>query len=82
MQLPSAKASVNATAGAMPGLSLALPITIVDIGGFVDGSTVLVTILPFGTELIMGLTSIQIATPYGGFTLFPNLSAGGWNQKQ
>jgi hypothetical protein len=81
VQLPSAKASANATAGALPGLSLALPITIVDIGGFVDGAAVLITILPFGAETIMGRASIQIATPYGAFTLLPNLTAGGWNQQ-
>lgn len=81
VQLPSSKASVNATAGALPGLSLALPITIVDIGGFVDGSTVLITILPFGAELIMGLASIQIASPFGAFTLLPRLTTGGWTQQ-
>lgn len=80
IQLPSAKASTTATAGALPGKSLGLPITIVDIGGHVDGSTVLYTILPFGTELIMGLASIQIASPYGAFTLLPDLTLGGWNQ--
>ena len=82
IQLPSAKAPINVTPGAMPGGSLALPITIVDIGGFVDGATVLYTILPFGTELIMGLDSIQIASPYGAFVLLPILDGnGGWTQQ-
>lgn len=81
IQLPSAKASQTATAGALPGKSLALPLTIVDIGGFVDGAAVLYTILPFPGETIMGLASIQIASPYGAFTLLPNLTLGGWTQQ-
>jgi len=81
IQLPSSKASVI-PAGAQPGLNLALPITIVDIAGFVDGAAVLYTILPFGTELIMGLASIQIASPYGAFVLLPILDGnGGWTQQ-
>lgn len=81
IQLPSSKASTTATAGALPGKSLALPLTIVDIGGFVDGAAVLYTILPFGSETIMGLASIQIASPYGAFVLLPILAGnGGWRQ--
>jgi hypothetical protein len=79
VQLPSAKASTTATAGAVPGLSLALPITVVDIGGFAASHNI--TILPFGTEKIMGLSSISISVAYGAFTLIPNLSAGGWTQQ-
>lgn len=82
IQLPSAKqAQSPAVPGALPGLSLALPLTIVDIGGFVDGSTVLYTILPAAGETIMGLASIDIASPYGAFTLIPDLTLGGWNQQ-
>lgn len=78
LQLPSAKASVTATAGAQPGLSLGLPLTVVDIGGHADAFNI--TILPFGTEKIMGLNSLSISTQYGAFVLIPNLSAGGWSQ--
>lgn len=82
VQLPSSKQAVLATAGALPGLSLALPLTVVDIAGFVDGVTVLYTILPYGTEKIMGLDSIQIASPYGAFVLLPTLTGnGGWTQQ-
>lgn len=82
IQLPSAKqAQSPAVPGALPGLSLALPITIVDIGGYVDGSSVLYTIMPYGAETIMGLASIDIASPYGGFTLIPDPVLGGWNQQ-
>ena len=81
IQLPSAKSSVNAGQAALPGLALGLPMTIVDIGGHVDGATVLYTILPYGAETIMGLASIQIASPYGAFVLLPNLTVGGWTQQ-
>jgi len=81
VQLPSSKQAVVA-AGAQPGLSLALPLTVVDIAGHVDGATILYTILPFGTEKIMGLNSIQIASPYGAFVLLPILDGnGGWTQQ-
>lgn len=79
VQLPSSKASTTATPGAQPGLSLALPITIVDIGGF-PSDAFPITILPFGAELIMGLASLQITVPYGGFVLMPRLVTGGWFQ--
>jgi hypothetical protein len=80
VQLPSSKQA--AIAGARPGLSLGLPLTVVDIAGHVDGSTVLYTILPFGSEKIMGLNSIQIASPYGAFVLLPILDGnGGWTQQ-
>lgn len=81
VQLPSSKQSAI-PAGAQPGLSLALPMTIVDSGGFVDGVTVIYTILPFNTEKIMGLNSLQILSPYGAFALLPILTGnGGWNQQ-
>ena len=77
VQLPSAKASVTAPAGALPGTFLALPITVVDIGGFAAAHNI--TIRPFGTETIMSLSSIAITAAYGGFTLTPNITSGGWN---
>lgn len=72
IQLPSAIAS-----GGIPTTFLGLPITVVDIGGFAAANNI--TILPFGTETIMGLASIQIATNYGAFTLTPNTVSGGWS---
>ena len=77
IQLPSAKASTTSVAGALPGTFLALPVTVVDIGGFAASHNI--TILPFGAETIMGLASIAITAAYGGFTLTPNITAGGWN---
>ena len=79
IQLPSAKSSVNAGQAALPGLALGLPMTLVDIGGY--AATHNITILPFGTETIMGLASIQIAEDYGAFTLLPKLTLGGWTQQ-
>lgn len=79
IQLPSSKSSVTAGQAAIPGLALKLPMTLVDVAGFVDGVTILYTILPFGTEKIMGLNSLQIASPYGAFVLIPILTgSGGW----
>lgn len=81
IQLPSSKQSA-VPAGAQPGLSLGLPLTVVDIAGHVDGTTVLYRITPFGTELIMGLPYIEIASPYGAFVLLPILTGnGGWTQQ-
>ena len=76
IQLPSALASQTAPAGALPGTFLALPVIVVDIGGFAAANPI--TILPFGTERIMGLASIQITAAYGSFTLIPNNASGGW----
>lgn len=80
IQLPSSKQFV--IPGVLPGRSLGLPMTIVDSGGFCDGAAVIYTILPFGSELIMGLSQIQILSPYGAFVLLPLLDgAGGWRQQ-
>ncbi len=54
------------------------PLTVVDVGGF--AATGNITILPFGTEKIMGLSSLVISTNFGGFNLLP-VSGGGWNQQ-
>lgn len=79
IQLPSSKASVNATNGALPGLTLALPITVVDIGGFAAANPI--TILAQAPELFDGLLpSIQLTTAYGSITVIPpNITSGGWN---
>ena len=81
VQLPSAKASVNATAGALPGLSLALPITIVDIGGFAGANPI--TIQPASSsENILGEAQVQITAAYGGFSLNPSNAQKGWTNPQ
>jgi hypothetical protein len=55
---------------AQPRLFVSNPITIIDIGG--NAATNNITIQPNNvSETVMGLTSIKIATAYGGFTLQP-----------
>ena len=62
--------------GAQPGLSLGLPLTVVDIGG--NASNFNITILPYGTETIDGLASLTLSAPYGAYTLRPQLTVGKW----
>ena len=76
--LPSALSGVL-PAGALPGKFLELPITVVDVGGY--GAANPITILPYGSELIMGLTSIQISVAYGAYVLLPRPTSGGWVQQ-
>jgi hypothetical protein len=67
--LPSCQTPA-AGAQAQPRLFALNPVTIVDTGG--NAQAYNVTILPFsGAETVMGLSSIKIATNYGGFTLQP-----------
>jgi hypothetical protein len=55
---------------AQPGLFVNNPITIVDVGGNAQANPI--TVSPNNaSETIMGLSSIKIATNYGGFTLTP-----------
>ncbi|MDE2106423.1 MAG: hypothetical protein KGL39_54915 [Patescibacteria group bacterium] len=78
IQLPSSKAP-GVAAGAVPGGSLILPVTIIDVGGFASVTNI-ITITPFGTETIDGLTTWTITNPYGRITLTPpDLTSGGWN---
>lgn len=79
LDLPSSKASA-ATPQAIPGNSIIAPITVVDKGGFAGGVTY--SIVPFGSELISGLSSVQLAAPYGTIVLEPLLETGGWNLLQ
>lgn len=75
--LPSA---INPTvpAGALPGRFVGNPITVVDVGGFAQGSPI--TIKPASiSENIMGLSQIQITVNYGGYTLLPSSILLGWN---
>lgn len=79
LNLPSSKAS-PATPQAIPGQSVISSITIIDKGGFAGGATY--NIVPFGSELISGLASVQLAAPYGTIVLEPLLESGGWNLVQ
>jgi hypothetical protein len=55
---------------ALPRLFASNPVTIVDVGGNAASNNI--TIQPNNVaETVMGLTSIKIATAYGGFTLQP-----------
>jgi|ERR1700722_2064846 len=54
------------------------PQSIVDIAG--NAATFHITILPFGTQKIIGQSSIAITGNYGGYTLWP-IPTGGWYVK-
>lgn len=78
IQLPTAiqpSPAVTIPPGTYPGV----PVTVVDIGGHAVAAPI--TILPFGTELIMGLASLTIDTNYGAYSLLPNTISGGWTQQ-
>lgn len=77
LNLPSA-IQPSVPAGVQPGLFGNVPITIVDVGGNAGSNPI--TINPFSVaETIMGQTSIQLATNYGGYTLKPNSPLATWN---
>jgi hypothetical protein len=74
--LPSCQ-NPAAGAQAQPQLFAKNPITIIDIGGLAASNNI--TINPNNVaETVMGLTSIKIATNYGGFTLQPIPSQKTW----
>lgn len=80
LQLPLAKAN-DAGPQAIPGDFPIVPLCIVDIGGFAsDVNTI--TINRAGTELIDGLASIQITSPFGAFVLRPDVINGAWTLTQ
>lgn len=54
---------------------LGYPIEVTDIGGFAFSHNI--TIVPNGTEKIMGLNNIAITSNYGSFVLEP-IPTGGW----
>lgn len=76
LNLPSSLAS-PAGPQALPGQWVINPVTIVDIGGFADSNTY--NIVPFGSETISGLPSVQLASERGSLILSPILATGGWN---
>lgn len=76
VQLPQFKATA-AGAQAIPKQFATIPVVIVDVGGFAGAHPI--TILPFGTELISGLASIQITAPRGAYVIQPDIVNGGGN---
>lgn len=76
LNLPSSLASL-AGPQALPGQFVITPVTIVDIGGFAGARTY--RIVPFGTQLISGLASVDLGAPRGTIILEPLLDTGGWN---
>lgn len=81
LNLPSSLAAPQGPQ-ALPGQWVINPVTIVDIGGFANPGTVDYDIVPFGSELISGLPSVQLASPRGTIILIPILATGGWNLGQ
>lgn len=79
IDLPSSLASPQGPQ-VLPGQWIINPVTIVDIGGF--AGTRLYRINPFGSELISGLPSVDLASPRGTIILIPILTTGGWNLGQ
>ncbi len=66
-----------AGAQALPGLFVQQPIVIIDTGGNAFAHPI--TIVPNGTETIMGLAQIVLNSPYGGYTLKPSDALNGWS---
>jgi hypothetical protein len=80
LNLPSSKATVQGPQ-AIPGQWVYNPVVIVDTVGQCGLATTC-NAIAFAGELISGLASIQLATPYGTLLLEPNLDTGGWNLGQ
>lgn len=80
IDLPSSKASSQGPQ-AIPGQWVYNPVIIMDLLGSAGGALT-VNIFPFGSELISGLATIQLATPYGTILLEPELVSGGWTLGQ
>lgn len=77
IQLPSSIVPPTSVPAITIQPSSLLPnITISDIGGFASINPI--TILPFGSELIFGLPSVQIIANFGGFSL-KGIPTGGWS---
>jgi len=80
LNLPSSKATAQGPQ-AIPGQWVYNPVIIVDLSGQAGGATT-ININPFTGELISGLTSVQLAVPYGTILLEPELVTGGWTLGQ
>lgn len=79
INLSSSKAA-PAGPQAIPGQWVLTPVVIVDISGFALTNTY--TINPFAGELISGLATIRLQSPFGAFVLKPILETGGWTLTQ
>ena len=75
LQLPLARSNAAGQA-AVPGQAVAIPVVVVDIGGFATANPI--TILPAGAETIDGPASASLSSSYGSFTLQPDVINGGW----
>lgn len=80
IDLPSSKATPQGPQ-AIPGQWVYNPVVIVDLSGDAGGATT-INVIPNGSELISGLASIQLATPYATILLEPILDTGGWSLGQ
>lgn len=77
--LPSAL-NPSVAQGVLPGLMAKVPVSIIDVGG--HAAAFPITIQPASVaENIMGLTSIQITSNFGGFILYPNNGIKGWTNQ-
>lgn len=80
INLSSAKATAQGPQ-AIPGQWVYNPVIIIDLSGQAGAATT-VNVNPFAGELISGLATIQLATPYGTLLLEPELTTGGWTLGQ
>lgn len=74
IQLPKFKGNQAGAVG-LPGTFIAIPIIIVDIGGFATANPI--TILPGAGETIDGQANAILSSNYGAFTLQPDVINGG-----
>lgn len=80
LNLPLSKASAQGPQ-AIPGQWVINPVIILDLSGQAGLATT-ININRAGTELISGLTQVQLAAPYGTILLEPLLDTGGWTLGQ
>lgn len=66
----------NPPAGVLPIPYARLPLTVYDAGGFAGDHPI--TLTPADGETIMGLSSIQIAVAFGGWSLMPHPENSTW----
>lgn len=80
INLPSSKASPQGPQ-AIPGQWVDNPVVIVDLSGQAGLATT-INVFPFGSELISGLSEVQLAAPYGTLLFEPEIVNGGWTLGQ
>lgn len=74
LQLPSFRASA-AGAQAIPRQFAIIPVILVDAGGFSGANPI--TINTFAGELVSGLSTFQLSSPFGSFIIRPDIINGG-----